>query len=291
MLCNLQLSATARDHFLSSAQPDRHDRCDGVQVTLTDNSVRCIQAGRGKGFQECPECPEMVVVPAGSFIMGSLDGDYDERPRHKVVITKPFAVGKFEVTRDQWDACVTANACQPRGEGRTIGNFIALGGGRHPIVGISWHQAKAYVAWLSHKTGQTYRLLTEAEWEYVARAGTTTRYDWGGDIGQDRANCWGCGSRWDKREAAFVGSFQANPWGLHDLRGNVWEWVEDAWHPSFDAAQRAQAKQEHAPFRVMRGGAWNSIPAKLRAAARGKAAPTVRNAAVGFRVGRSIASP
>ena len=158
----------------------------------------------GGKFRDCPQCPEMVVVPGGS----------------------PFAVGVYEVTFDEWEACVNDRGCGGyRPDDRNWGR------GNRPVLNVSWNDAKAYVEWLSRKTGKEYRLLSDAEWEYVARAGTGTGtvYWWGNDRDPNRANCGGCGGRWSNGETAPVGSFSANPFGLHDVHGNVWEWVEDCW--------------------------------------------------------------
>ena len=217
----------------------------------------------GRVFRDCPECPEMVVVPAGSFMMGSPSheagrGD-DEGPRHRVTIEKPFAVGKYEVTFAEWDACVADGGCgghRPEDEG--------WGRGRRPVINVNWDDAKAYVRWLNRKTGKQYRLPSEAEWEYAARAGTTTRYNWGDDIGRNRANCNGCGSRWDRKQTAPVGSFRANVFGLHDVHGNVWEWVEDCLNYNY-----AGAPADGSPWTdgdctlaaVLRGGSWFGIRA------------------------------
>ena len=213
----------------------------------------------GKVFRDCPECPEMVVVPAGSFTMGSPSsekGRYDgEGPQHRVTIPEPFAVGKYEVTFAEWDACVAAGGC--------YGHRLydpGWGRGQRPVIVVSWEDAKAYVGWLSRKTGERYRLLSEAEWEYAARAGTRTRYHWGHSIGRNQANCDGCGSRWDDEKTAPVGSFPANGFGLHDVHGNVWEWVEDCWHGSYAGAPtdgRAWATGGDCERRVLRGGSWN----------------------------------
>ena len=165
----------------------------------------------GYRFRDCAECPEMVVVPAGSFWMGSPRGeagrDGDEGPRHEVRIAEPFAMGVYEVTFAQWDACAAAGGCggrRPKDRG--------WGRGDRPVIFVSWDDAQAYVRWLSEKTGERYRLPSESEWEYAARAGTATRYWWGNGIGGGRANCDGCGSRWDNDRTAPVGSFAANPW-------------------------------------------------------------------------------
>lgn len=291
VMCNLQLGVAARKQFLSSARPNQNERCDDVQVILADKSRRCIKPGFGSPFQDCRDCPEMVVVPAGSFIMGSSSGDIDEKPRHKVVITQPFAAGKFEVTWDQWDACIAAHGCRTPTDARTLTDRSTRQSGKHPVVNLSWHQAKAYVRWLSRKTGQTYRLLSEAEWEYIARAGSTTRYAWGNSIGQSRANCQGCGGPRGSRATAKVGSYQGTPWGIHDLHGNVWEWVESAWHPSYTSPQQITSPPDHTALRVMRGGAWNTSPHTLRSAARGRAAPATRSIAIGMRVARTLNTP
>src|SRR5205814_1885861 len=148
------------------------------------------------------DCPEMVVVPAGSFLMGSDDGDADEKPVHNVTIAKAFAAGKNDVTFEDWNACVVAGACNHfRPEDNSWGR------GTRPVINVSWDDAKSYVDWLSAKTNQQYRLLTEAEWEYAARGGTSTNYFWGDDIGRNHATCSGCDSQWDNKQTAPTGSF------------------------------------------------------------------------------------
>ena len=150
--------------------------------------------------------------------------------------------------------------------------------------------AQAYVRWLSGKTGEEYRLLSEAEWEYVARAGTTTAYWWGDDIGRNRANCDGCGSRWDNRQTAPVGSFSANPFGLHDVHGNVWEWVEDCWNDGYRGAPTDGSAWESGECerRVLRGGSWYSVPELLRSADRDRYSAGGRLNNAGFRVARTL---
>ena len=174
----------------------------------------------GDTFRDCGVCPKMVVVPAGTFLMGLPPDepvrDGDEGPQHGVTIAKPFAVAETEVTFDEWDACVEDGGCggyRPDDEG--------WGRGRRPAINVSWNDARAYTQWLSDKTGQDYRLLTEAEWEYVARAGTTTAYWWGDTFDGAKANN---GSRTTK-----VNRYPANPWGVRDVAGNVWEWVADCY--------------------------------------------------------------
>ena len=210
----------------------------------------------GLEFRDCAECPEIVAVPAGEFMMGLRDGERgrSRKPRHRVRIGEALAVGKYEVTFGEWDTCVAGGGCNgyrpdDRGWGR----------GRRPVVNVSWDDAKAYVRWLSERTGAEYRLLSEAEWEYVARAGTSTAYWWGDEVGSGRANCDGCGSEWDGKQTAPVGSFEANPFGLHDVHGNVLEWVEDCWHKNYGGAPMdgsAWTRDGDCGERVMRSAAW-----------------------------------
>jgi len=161
----------------------------------------------GDWFKECAEdCPEMVVIPAGEFTMGSPASEQgrgdDEEPQHRVVLAKPLAVARFEVTFDDWDACVGHGDCDPR---PSDGGY---GRGRQPVINVTWYDAQQYAAWLSRMTGKPYRLLSEAEFEYAARAGTLTAYPWGDEIGRNNANCAGCGSKWDNKQPAPVGSLR-----------------------------------------------------------------------------------
>lgn len=247
----------------------------------------------GETFRDCPSCPEMVVVPAGSFVMGSPRSeegrDGDEVLQHEVTISQPFAVGKHEVTFAEWDTCVSAGGCdgyRPDDKG--------WGRGSRPVIHVTWNEARSYVAWLSRKTGKEYRLLTEAEWEYAARAKTRTRYSWGDSVGRNRANCRGCGSRWDGRETAPAGSFAANGFGLHDMSGNVSEWVEDCWHNDYAGAPSdgsAWVAGGDCGQRVLRGGSWSNIPWFLRSAIRLRYSVGNRVVTFGFRVARTLIAP
>ena len=243
----------------------------------------------GHVFRDCPACPEMVVVPAGSFMMGSpgseKDRDDDEGPVHRVTISAPFAVGMYEVTFEEWDACVRGG-----GGGGYRPDDEDWGRGRRPAINVSWEDAQAYVDWLSRKTGGSYRLLSESEWEYAARAGTTTRHHWGDDIGRNRANCEDCGSRWDDEKTAPVGSFGANGFGLHDVHGNVWEWVEDCRNDSYAGAPSDGSAWEsgNCDQRVLRGSSWGYDPRYLRAANRGWNGTGYRHDSSGFRVARTL---
>ena len=237
--------------------------------------------------RDCPECPEMVVVPAGSYRMGSEDGDSNERPVHEVTIGAPFAVGRYEVTFAEWDACARDEGC-PRGEDIADDRW-RWGRGRRPVIHVSWDDAQRYVQWLSRKTGKAYRLPSESEWEYAARAGTQTAYSWGDEIGVNRANCGVCGSQWDGKTAP-VGSFGANAWDLHDMHGNVYEWVKDCWNFSYAGAPadgRAW-RAGNCDVRVLRGGSYHGEPSSLRAADRLRDATGLRNFIIGFRVARTL---
>lgn len=232
-----------------------------VQRTLFAQKEQGLEPG--KSFKDCPDCPEMVVVPPGSFMMG-------DPGWQKTFISQAYAVGKFEVTFADWDACVAADGC-----GGYRPNDQGWGRGKQPVINVSWNDAKQYVQWLSQKTGKTYRLLTEAEWEYAARAGTTTAYSWGDAIGTGNANCVGCGSQWDNKQTAPVGSFQPNAFGLHDMHGNVWEWVEDCY-------------KENCMVRTLRGGSWYFEPQFAHAGKRLSLWPEARYFSLGFRVARVL---
>ena len=230
----------------------------------------------------------MVVVPAGAFRMGCVSGqdcDDDEYPVHRVTIGSPFAVGVYEVTFAEWEACVRAEGCEgyrPDDEG--------WGRGRRPVMNVNWKDAQAYVAWLSRESGAGYRLLSEAEWEYVARAGRETAYSWGDEIGKNRANCDGCGSRWDDKYTAPVGSFGANAFGLYDMHGNVREWVDDCWNGTYEGAPTDGTawKRGNCDHRVLRGGSWDRPPRTLRSALRGRRSTGYRTFNFGFRVARRL---
>ena len=206
---------------------------------------------------------------------------------HRVIIATPFAVGKYEVTFAEWDACGEAGGCGAyRPKDRS-----GWGRGQHPVINVSWHDAQRYVQWLSKKTKKPYRLLSESEWEYAARARAQTAYSWGDRIGSDRANCTGCGSQWDGWQTAPVGSFVANAWGLHDMHGNVQEWVEDCWNGSYANAPRDGSawRSGYCSWHVLRGGSWSLRPSYLRAANRVRNTAGSRDIVVGFRMARTLA--
>ena len=249
----------------------------------------------GRRIQDCPECPELVVVPSGSFMMGSPSGEVgryrDEGPVHRVRIAEPFAVGVYEVTFAEWDACRRWGGCRHRPDDRGWGR------GSRPIIDVSWDDAKQYVRWLSRKTGERYRLLSESEWEYVARAGTRTPFHTGETISTDQANHKGGyadGSGRKKRyrnQTAPVGHYSPNGFGLHDVHGNVREWVEDCWHESYAGAPsdgRAWTSGGHCSRRVLRGGSWYNTPGFVRSAVRNRDGTGNRYFDAGFRVARTL---
>jgi formylglycine-generating enzyme required for sulfatase activity len=243
-------------------------------------------------FRECAaDCPEMILIPAGEFVMGSQrqeigrygNEDDGNGRQHRVVIAKPFAVSKFVVTFADWDACVSVGGCSPVSDG-------GFGRGSRPVININWEQAQQYVAWLSRMTRRPYRLLTEAEWEYAARAGTTTPYYWGEEVGHGYANCSDCGSQWDNRQTSPVGSFNPNAFGLYDMAGNVWQWVEDCFHENYDRAPTDGSAWTSGDcgHRMARGGSWNDSPRYLRTACRFWFAPDDRISYIGFRIARTV---
>jgi formylglycine-generating enzyme required for sulfatase activity len=239
-------------------------------------------------FRECArDCPEMIVVPAGLFTMGSPPTEKghhpQEEPQHVVTVAKPFAVSKFPLTFGEWDACAAFGNCDAH-----ISD-AGFGRGRQPAINVSWYDAQQYVAWLSQMTGNRYRLLSEAEYEYAARAGTATAYPWGEDIGKGNTNCEVCGSQWDNKPAP-VGSFAPNKFGLHDMVGNVWEWVEDCWHTNYDGAPTdgsAWIEGGNCTFHVDRASSYG-YPESPRSALRDRDGTGTRSAIVGFRVGRAL---
>ena len=230
------------------------------------------------------EGPEMVVIPAGRFRMGCLSKDDDcsdsEKPVREVTIAQPFALSAHEVTFEDYDRFARPTKVDDRGWGR----------GRRPVIVVSWHEARDYVEWLSDQTGAEYRLPSEAEWEYAARAGTTTKYGWGDAIGVNRANCRGCGSRWDDVRTAPVGSFRPNGFGLYDMHGNVSEWVADCYYYNYVGAPAdgsARLRSE-CSSPVLRGGSWATPPGYIGAADRGVDGAGNRYDFVGFRVARTL---
>ena len=336
------LRREAEEHVAALRLQEEQKRQEALREQRRTNRPQSQQAARpqapalmtdllsepkpGEAFRDCSYCPEMVVVPAGEFVMGSSKEDIDndlgatnEGPQHRVLIKQPIAVGRFEVTRDQFetfvgasghkigDRCYTFENNTPRERAdRSFRNPGYTQSGIHPAVCVNWPDAKAYVAWLSQRTGKAYRLLSEAEWEYVARAGSTLPHGFGKDATEICK--YGNGADQSAKLAmlpsdyaymsctdsypytAPVGSFKANALGLFDLLGNVWEWTEDCFYddyvtaPSDGLARAATACQA----RTVRGGSWFSTGTSLRPAVRAKASDNARYDDVGFRVARAL---
>ncbi|HEY1806580.1 MAG TPA: SUMF1/EgtB/PvdO family nonheme iron enzyme [Terracidiphilus sp.] len=240
-------------------------------------------------FQECMNCPTLIVVPHGSFTMGSPTSEpgrmFAEGPQHTVIIARQFAVGQFEVTFDEWDACVADEGCN-----RYRPDDQGWGRGRRPVINVSWNDAKAYVAWLAKKTGKPYRLLSEAEYEYATRAGTTTVYPWGNAIGENNANCRDCGL-FGAQQTAPVGSFAPNKFELYDMVGNVEAWTEDCFHVTYNGAPvdgSAWVTGDDCVNRAIRSGSFSALPDHLRSAHRIGNYTKTRSIYTGFRIARAL---
>jgi formylglycine-generating enzyme required for sulfatase activity len=252
--------------------------------------AKAFSDDRQDGKQISKYCPEMVVIPAGSYKMG---GEGSSRIITITTKTNPLlAVSRFMITFDQWDACVRGRGC----ENNRRPFDQTWGRGSRPVINVNWRDAQSYVTWLNRMTGSdSYRLLSEAEWEYAARGVTSARfphpdYPWGYDIGQGNANCRGCGSQWDNQQTAPVGSFKQNAFGLYDMVGNVSQWVEDCYHENYDQAPSDGSAWTTGDcnFRVVRGGSWSDDPGILRSAYRGGVISDLRGNNLGFRVGRRL---
>jgi formylglycine-generating enzyme required for sulfatase activity len=307
--------ALAREQVAIAAPPPP-THCDGIEIAVGQSERRCLKLGAGKTeyFKDCPTCPEMVVVPAGSFAMGSPAGETErsgtEGPQHEVTIAKPFAVGRFAITRGEYatfvretkhavgDRCFTYDGDKWEMRlGRSFDNPGFTQDDRHPAVCVSWDDAEAFAAWLSEKTGKEYRLPTEAEREYVTRAGTTTPFWWGSSITPSQANYSGIaepykggGTKGEYRKRTMpVNSFEPNPWGLYQVHGNVWDWTEDCWNASYQSASPNGSawKLGDCVYRVVRGGSWGSRPWVVRSAHR-EGGGTLRYDNHGFRLARTL---
>lgn len=221
--------------------------------------------------------PAMVRIPAGTFRMGDIQGggSSDERPVHRVSV-RAFAMGRYEVTFAEYDKFAEAT-------GRQKPLDLSWGRGNRPVINVSWQSAVAYAKWLSQQTGHKYRLPTEAEWEYAARAGTTTKYWWGNEIGTNKANCYKCGNSFNY--TAPVGSFRANPFGLYDTAGNVWEWTCSEYQDTYQGKE--QICTNNTSKAVLRGGSWNDLPQLARSASRYWLSPLIGFREYGFRLART----
>lgn len=235
------------DTFFQRIEAQRVAQLDG-EIKRHD-SERLPAGGKKQGEENkaCTDCPELISIPGNKF-----------------------AIGKFAVTFDEWDTCVAGGGCggyQPSDNG--------WGRGTRPVINVSWNDAQTYIQWLSDKTGKAYRLPSAEEWEIAARAGTATEYYWGDDVGRNHANCDGCGSEWDNRKTAPVGSFTPNAFGLYDTMGNVWQWTGTCW-------------QGNCAKRVFCGGSWNHRPQDMRASTRNWFDTTKRMRYLGFRLAMTL---
>ncbi len=295
-------------------QAENHDASDTpekIEAMAEDSDNEGSNAGHTSGtrFRDCPTCPEVVVLPPGTFLMGSPDGEagrqWNEGPVHPVTISYTFAMGVYEVTFAEWDACVESGGCDGyRPKRRFFGRN--WGHPRHPVMRVGWDDVPAYLAWLSQRTGKRYRLPSEAEWEYAARAGTKTPYYTGHTVSRAEANY----GRYFVGRPMPVGSYPANPFGLHDMLGNVAEWCEDCWNANYTGAPADASAwlSGNCDRRVLRGGHWASdaegvrtgiTPRSLRAASRAAGPPPTdrmrrlfnlgsRDVVIGFRVVRDL---
>lgn len=251
-----------------------------------------MAAGAAETFQDCSDCPEMAVIPAGSFVMGSPETEAHrggDEGRHAVTFDYDFAVAATPITWDQWEACARDGACDGPGveaalrtgfNGEPIADYVDHGRGSRPAVGLSWWDAQAYVGWLAARTGRPYRLLSESEFEYAARGGTDTVFWWGDEPSHDYANYGlpdgeGLGGDAEGRDVwvdhtSPVGSFPANPFGLYDMNGNIYQWIEDCYEP--DAAKLpadgSAQKDVGCATRGMRSNSFESNPETMRTANR-----------------------
>jgi formylglycine-generating enzyme required for sulfatase activity len=253
---------------------------------LTAEQEKEKAAKPGSDFKECANgCPTMIVVPAGRFTMGSpasdKDRNNDEGPQREVSIGQPFAAGKTAVTFAEWDTCVAAGAC-PKAEDSGWGRDD------RPVTNVSWDEAKIYSAWLAKQTGKPYRLLTEAEWEYAARAGNPGRYSFGDD--ETRLDQYAWFSKNADGRTQPVGTKKPNAFGLHDMHGNAWQWVEDCYEESYSGAPTdgSAVTSTACGRRVLRGGSWSGEPDHLRSTNRNGFITLFRVGNVGFRVGRTL---
>ena len=276
----------------ASRSPNQEMRSILAEALATWRSAVQKRWNRGAVFTDSllsgGQGPRMVVIPDGEFLMGCVTGrdcQRHERPVHKVEIPLMFALSRREITFAQWRTCVAAGGCRgymPDDQG--------WGRGDTPVINVSWNDAQSYVSWLSKETGEQYRLPSEAEWEFAARAGSETAYSWGNGIGANQANCNRCGSPWSGKSPAPVGSFEPNSFGLQDMHGNVWEWTQDCRNDSYGNAPADGSAwlSGNCRSRVLRGGSWNYRASDARSANRASDSIRKRNVQLGIRIARTL---
>ncbi len=257
---------------LGLAQSPREVQVASVQPTVAP----------GRVFSDCEGCPQMITLPLGSFVMGSNEGDVAERPERQVTLSEVFAIGKYEVSVAEWTLCVEDGGCSftPKAVDKPEVT---------PVRNISWQDAQQYANWLSNKTGKAYRLPSEAEWEYAARAGSRTGYWWGGEAEPGKANCKDCGVPWNRKSPAGIGSYEANAFGLHDMNGGVAEWTADCWFRTHKDAPKDGTPRNEAGCdkRVLRGGSWRDTADSIKATSRQGSEDNLPFVVNGFRIARS----
>ena len=283
-----------------------------VVLLMFSPSLAADESRPGDSFRDCSQCPELVAVPPGNYLMGTDGGTKRERPAHRVTIESAFAIGTYEVTFNEWEFCMEEGGCKvmisrPAPFGKREVSFAQWkacrtddqcqihpgdhkwGRGRRPVMNINFHDAEDYVRWLSRKTGHTYRLPTEAEWEYAARGGTSTVYSWGDEVGTDNANCRTCAPTISHKTFP-VGSYRPNPFGLFDVHGNVWEWVQDCWHPSHEGAPANGSARlsDTCGHRTTRSGSWYYVSTNVRSTYRARFIPRAFSYGIGLRVLREL---
>lgn len=254
------------------------------QVRLAEEKAAKEEAARERARLEqeridrLDQSLAMMYISEGIFLMGTENGRADEAPAHTVLVPA-FKIMAHELTWEQYQPCIDDGVC-------TSGSDEGWGKDKRPVINVSWHDVQTYIAWLNKKTGKSYRLPSEAEWEYAARAGTQAEYSWGNSIGRNQANCDGCGSLWDNVKTAPIGSFKPNQFGLYDVHGNVWEWTQDCWNPNYQGApSNGQAWETGiCDARVLRGGSWGFEPDSLRSASRIMFSAAGRYSDFGFRL-------
>jgi formylglycine-generating enzyme required for sulfatase activity len=296
LLAALQLLCGA-ERAVHRLDPPAHAVSLGaVSPLVVPKTARTYIPGEVFRDVDAPWCPEMVVIPAGEFLMGSphakAERQDDEGPQHVVRFSRPFALGRYAVTFDEYD-----RFCSETGHGKPSDH--GWGRGTRPVIDVNWEDATAYCAWLSGETGEPYRLPSESEWEYACRAGTTTPFSFGATISTDQANydgnhAYGSGRQGIYRQKTVpVGSLPKNPWGLHEMHANVWEWVADAWRDSYAGAPEdgSAVGGDSTALRVLRGGSWDNYPGNVRSAYRSRNSPDRRNLGIGFRLARTLSRP
>jgi len=267
----------------AAAKPQQGKAQPAAATAAQEDVPAAGAAGAVATVKDCDACPLMVALYPAPFTMGSNSSDPSERPAHKVALRTPFAIGKVEVTVGQWAQCVKASVCPSVPSAANAAENL-------PIRDVSWDEAQLYLKWLSTVSRRPYRLPTEAEWEYAARGGTTSRYWWGEQMKGGNASCKGCGEPWKAEAPPPVGSFVANPFGLLDMNGSVWEWVQDCWHSSYKGAPADGSAwaDGNCQSRVIRGGSWREDGSYMLTTTRFKYDASVRQSQNGFRVARSL---